>query len=100
MKFDASTTNEAKRFVSENLPKLGKVTSVEHSRNKNKIDYQTTIHGTDDTMVITGGLTSGYGGEGPNGLATVLKELGVEEEVAEQHAKGNREQSYSFSIDL
>jgi len=96
MKQVTGTTKEAKKFIDENLHKLGKVVSIEHTRNKQNVDYQTTITGEDDVMIIVGGLGSGYDGEGPNGLITVLQKIGVEESTAQQLVKGNRDERHSF----
>lgn len=100
MKLVTGSTREAKNFVDDNLDRLGKVLSVEHSRNKQNIDYKTIISGEDETMTIIGGLGSGYDGEGPNGLISVLLKLGVSDETAQNLVKGNRDERHSFTHNL
>ncbi|WP_193065417.1 hypothetical protein [Oceanobacillus oncorhynchi] len=55
---------------------------VIHYRKKQSIQYVTYIKGEYFTIEIKDGLTSGYNGEGSNGLEYVLRRLGFSETLA------------------
>lgn len=93
-------TNRSIEFVKDNLKYIGKPLIVTHKRNKQEIYYETTIEGTLDSIVINGGLGSGYGGEGPRGFVKVLTFLGVPEEQAIDLVMKNTEDEHEFSINL
>lgn len=80
-------TEQAVRFVENNLNFLGKIHSIEHKRLKIESEYQTIITGSEETLVINGGLSSGYLGEGSRGLVRILEKLGIQKEEAEHYAK-------------
>lgn len=100
MKLVTGSTREAKEFVENNLYRLGKLISMEHSRDKESIEYKTVISGADETITILGGLSSGFDGGGPNGLIIVLQKLGVEDETAQNLVKGNRQERHSFKYEF
>lgn len=92
-------THEAEKFVEENISKIGKVKSIHHKRNSTKVDYETIIKGEYETIVVQGGITSGYNGSGPKGLYRVFKLLGVDEETAQQSAFGDADkENHEFNI--
>ncbi|WP_306009355.1 hypothetical protein [Bacillus sp. MMSF_3328] len=93
-------TKKSLSFVFDNLHRLGEINSIAHKRNKSQIFYETTINGTDDIMIIKGGLGSGYGGEGPNGLHKLLVELGLSEELANEYVYENTDTEYSFEVEF
>lgn len=93
-------TKRSLSFAIENIHRLGELKSISHKRNKEEIFYETTIKGSEDTMIITSGLGSGYGGEGPSGLIKLLIELGVPEDLASDHVYENTDTEYSFNIVL
>ena len=97
---ETSTTKKAKEFVERNLDLLGEISFVEHKRNLKNIDYQTIITGSEDTMVIDGGLTSGYQGEGTSGLIYVLEKLGVSRNEATNLVEKNTSNTHEFKVDI
>jgi len=98
LELDTGSTREAEDFVKDNIPNIGKVMSIKHTRDMKKIKYKTEIIGEDGILKIYGGLTSGYAGGGPNGFIRVLTLLGINEEIATKYVKGNHEKIYSFEI--
>lgn len=76
--YDAIETEQAVKIFENNLDFWGKVQSIEHQRLKFETLYKTTIIGSEETLVINNGLSSGYAGEGPRGLYRVLEKLGIE----------------------
>lgn len=85
--YEVMETERAVQFVEKNLDFLGKIRSIEHKRLKSETMYQTIITGTEESMTIDGGLSSGYAGEGPRGLSRVLQALGLSKEAADKYAK-------------
>ena len=98
LKIEAETTRDAIAFVKNNLDLLGVLKEVEHTRNLN--EYITTIKGQYHSMVIDGGLGSGYEGEGPRGLANVLLHLGVSKDKIQDQVYGNSGDKHQFKIKL
>lgn len=95
------STQEAKKFIKNNVDELGRIKSISHTRDKESISYETTIVGEYETIKVNGGLTSGFNGTGPNGLFDILVSLGVNEEDAEYYAFGNVEKSnHNFIIEF
>ncbi|EIM05215.1 hypothetical protein A1A1_17330 [Planococcus antarcticus DSM 14505] len=94
--YNVDETEQAVKFVESNLSFLGKIYSIEHKRLKMESEYQTTINGSEETLVINGGLSSGYLGEGPRGLARVLEKLGIQKEEAEYYAKDRETHKKGF----
>ncbi len=70
-------TAESLDFFRRNRGVLGKIESVRCSFNGSGTIYNTVIVGITAIMHLSG-LNCGYGGEGPHGLYTLLKELGLE----------------------
>ncbi|WP_147640288.1 hypothetical protein [Paenisporosarcina sp. HGH0030] len=79
-------TRQQKEFFDENLGKLGDIKRVTHKRDGQSVEYETIIEGTEETMLLSGGFSSGYGGEGPNGLVYALTKMGVSNEEARKYA--------------
>lgn len=98
--FETGSTSESIDFAKENLSRLGNIERITHERKREEVFYKTTFYGSSNTMTIIGGLASGYGGEGPSGLADLLKEIGVDETVVKEEIYGNSEENYSFEITL
>ena len=82
-------TERSLKFWNENKSKIGKVTHVEVSEEglqtedrKSEsgitypVEYNTMITGTQGSILLSG-CNCGYGGEGPNGTAKILAELGL-----------------------
>ncbi|WP_211653237.1 hypothetical protein [Planococcus alpniumensis] len=67
---------------------------------KSETMYQTIIKGTEETLTINDGLSSGYAGEGPRGLVKVLERLGVESSDAEYYAKDRDTHKKGFILEL
>lgn len=88
-------TVESLKFWNENKNSIGKVTHVEVSadglffedRTENGITYPVEYNflafGSQGAILLSG-CNCGYGGEGPNGTAKILAELGLPMEVARQ----------------
>lgn len=93
-------TNEALNFFKENIEQVGTVKSITHTRNIDKIYYKTVITGENNSMVIEGGLTSGYMGQGAKGLKKVLVTLGLDEITAEKYVFGNADIEHEFTINF
>lgn len=80
-------------FWHKNKDKLGLIIGIEasaealHKENRTErgltypIEYNVIIHGYNGDMLLSG-CNCGYGGEGPNGTAKILAELGVPIESA------------------
>lgn len=85
--YESNETEKTVEFFEHVHNFLGKIHSIEHKRLKMETEYQTIITGSEETLVINGGLSSGYAGEGPRGLARVLEKLGIQKEKAEHYAK-------------
>jgi hypothetical protein len=100
LKIESGTTNEAVKFVRNNIEMLGTLKSITHTRNMDSIYYKTVIKGSHNTIVLEGGLTSGYRGEGSNGLKKVLVMLGVDENIAEHYVFGNSDNEFEFTINF
>lgn len=98
IEYSTGVTNKAVRFVETNKDLIGKPISIFHKRNKNTISYVTIIEGTEEKLKINGGLTSGYGGEGPWALVSILKLFGVSEKKAVELVINNFEDEFEFTI--
>lgn len=98
--FETGSTSESLDFVKENLSRLGKIERITHERNREDVFYKTTIYGEHNTMLINGGLASGYGGEGPRGLADLLLDIGIDEDVVKKEVYGNSDAIHEFEITL
>ncbi|WP_374963757.1 hypothetical protein [Lysinibacillus sp. RS5] len=101
IKYETGTTDEAEKFIAENISKIGKIKYVKHTRRRDKIDYITTFVGEVETIELIGGLTSGYDGKGPNGFVRVLESLGVEKQKAYDfvHEQSDKE-NHEFIIEI
>ena len=63
-----------------------------------KINYKTTIEGTNEIIVFNGELGSGYRGEGPNGLIYVLEKLGLSKEQAEGYVLNEMNKTFTVNF--
>lgn len=63
-----------KKLISEG--KIGNIISISHCRSHGGIMPVTVFLGDKGLMIERGGLGSGYSGEGPRGLETLLNEFG------------------------
>ncbi|RDV33827.1 PIN-like domain-containing protein [Lysinibacillus capsici] len=97
---DTGSTNEAIDFVTKNRENIGKLKYLNHYRDMDKIEYETTLIGEKGSLKIKGGLTSGYAGAGPNGFIKLLTSLGLDKDVAHMYVKGNHDKTYSFEINF
>lgn len=95
MIYESETTVNAVEFVKNNLNLLGKLKSISHKRSSS---YETTIVGWYDKMVIKGGFSSGYVGEGSTALFDLLLSLGVPETLARKNVFENKEPKHNFEI--
>lgn len=98
--YDTNETAQAIAFFENNIDFLGRIKSVEHKRSRMKSEYKTTITGSEETLVINGGLSSGYHGEGTKGLAKVLVRLGINSSAAESYAKDSEAYKKGFKHDF
>lgn len=98
LELDTGSTREAEEFVKDNIHSIGKVMSIKHKRDMDKIKYETEIMGEDGIIKIYGGLTSGYAGGGPNGFIRILNFLGINKEIATKYVKENYDEIHSFEI--
>lgn len=83
---DVGSTQNTKKFIMDNLYKIGEVISVKHIADHDAAEFETIIEGEKDSIKIIGGLSSGYRGEGPRGLKYILVELGMPADQAERYA--------------
>lgn len=98
-KITTGSTNEAENFFRSNIANIGEVKSISHKRDKESIFYETIIVGNDETIIIEGGLTSGYSGEGSHGFFNILTSLGIDEDKANMYAFGNSDEpQFDFEI--
>ena len=82
-------TRKSLDFWAANKSKIGPVLSIEVDDNLHSelspegypLEYPCAIYGADG-MIRLSGCTCGYGGEGPNGTAKILMDIGVEREAA------------------
>ena len=100
IKFATDITLEAVQFISENIKWVGTLESIRHERHRRKMYYKTIFTGSDKTLEIYSGITSGYVGAGPDGFYKVLVELGVAEEIAKKEVYEAGEEEYEFEIFL
>lgn len=75
-------TDRTVPIVESLLPALKTVTEVIHYRKREPILYRTIIKSRFLSIDVKNGLSSGYGGEGANGLYRVLQTIGVSEGLA------------------
>lgn len=64
-----------KKLVNDD--KIGNIISIAHCRSHKAIMPVTVFLGDTGLIIERGGLGSGYSGEGPRGLETLLKEFGL-----------------------
>ena len=87
---EIDATNQAIEVV-ENLGNmLGEIKSVEHRHTLKTPNYETKLIGTDGEILIKGGFSSGYPGEGPRGLKKVLINLGFPPAQVEEKVYGSQ----------
>lgn len=95
---ETGSPNDAVDFINHNISTIGRITVIKHSRNIDDVEYETEIIGEEGIIKISGGLTSGYDGGGPNAFIRLLIQLGFNRELAINYIKGNREIIHSFEI--
>ena len=71
------TTEKSKKFVTQNILKLGSVTQVSMYVEQDKSVFNTWIYGTKG-ILVTDGFSIGYNGEGPHGFEWLLKLLKID----------------------
>lgn len=98
LQIDASTADEAKKYIDRHYYRLGKIYSIAHSRDKRKGAYKTTLKGTIASITVNGGLSSGCGEEGDEGLVSILEKVGITTAAAERVVKGNCEETHNFTL--
>jgi len=88
-------TRDSLKFWNEHKNSIGKITHMvvsekelfsEHITENGVtylVDYNCMIFGTNGAIILSG-CNCGYGGEGPNGTAKILAELGLPIEKARQ----------------
>lgn len=82
------TTVEAKEAVRKTIDLVGKLKYIEHRHVKSETGYETFFKGSEGEILLKGGFSSGYNGEGPSGLKTILLELGFNESIIDEHVFG------------
>ena len=100
IEFKTGITPEAVEFVKDNLNRIGELVKITHERNRRDVYYQTAFVGTKDTIILVGGLSSGFDGSGPNALYQLLVELGVPEDEAKREIYDSKENSSWFEIEM
>lgn len=88
--YNVDETEQAVNFVENNLNFLGKIKSIEHKRLNLAPHYRTIIIGSEESLTINGGLSSGYTGEGPRGLMRILEKLDIENDAAEHYSRDTK----------
>lgn len=82
-------TLDALNILDGLLGVIGKVYEVVHYR-KPVGQYDTYIVGSNFDIIVRDALTSGYVGTGSNGLVSVLKKVGVDEDQAKKFVNNKR----------
>ena len=100
IEFKTGITPEAVEFVRDNIERIGKLIRITHERDIGDVYYKTTFIGTKDTMIVLGGLSSGFDGSGPNALYQLLLELGVPEDKAKREVYDSGDNTYRFDIEI
>jgi len=78
-------TKEAITAVRKTIELIGKIKSIDHRYINEIYGYETAFNGVNGRIVVKGGFSSGYQGEGPQGLKRILAELGVNERKIEEY---------------
>lgn len=78
-------TKEAVTAVRKTIELIGKIKSIDHRYINEIYGYETAFNGVNGRIVVKGGFSSGYQGEGPQGLKRILAELGVNERKIEEY---------------
>lgn len=78
-------TKEAITAVRKTIELIGKIKSIDHKYINEIYGYETAFNGVNGRIVVKGGFSSGYQGEGPQGLKRILAELGVNERKIEEY---------------
>lgn len=86
---EIDTTNQAIEVVKNLGNVVGEIKSVEHRHTLKTPNYETKLIGTDGEILIKGGFSSGYPGEGPRGLKKVLINLGFPPAQVEEKVYGS-----------
>lgn len=73
------STSGCIKFFEDNKADFDIFIKAKMKGHKKEIEYELTLTDlNNDEMIIVGGLTSGYGGEGPHGTIEVLKSAGFD----------------------
>jgi hypothetical protein len=83
-----ATTESSLDYWQENKKRLGPVTAVSCDASEGNIGHL-RIAGKNSDFEL-GGCTCGYGGEGPQGTAKILQDLGLSEKEAWALAQSNK----------
>ncbi|WGD66088.1 hypothetical protein P5668_00110 (plasmid) [Bacillus subtilis] len=73
-------SQETLDFALALLPILKKINRITHFRNGDKVIFDTYVEAGHYNLIIKGGLSSNYGGEGPNAFKKYLMAAGLNEE--------------------
>jgi len=94
-RYNGGTTHGARKRFEKVLAKLGPVKEVRGYRyfGRFQTQHEAVMLVSDTGTARFSGLLWGYGGEGPRGTVSLLKLLGIHQEVAE-HYVFNTERSY------
>ncbi|MCE4046573.1 hypothetical protein LXM56_20845 [Lysinibacillus fusiformis] len=76
-------TKEAINAIRNTIELIGEIRSIDHLYANEIYGFETFFNGANGRIIVKGGFSSGYQGEGPQGLKQILKELGFNEERVE-----------------
>ncbi len=77
LKFNGNTTMRAVEFYESYKDSFGEVVKAELINGRGHLEYiLTLVNNEGDKMIFTGGLNSGYLGEGPRGTQKILNMAG------------------------
>lgn len=76
-------TKEAINAIRNTIELIGEIRSINHLYANELYGFETFFNGKNGRIIVKGGFSSGYQGEGPQGLKQILKELGFNEEIVE-----------------
>lgn len=82
------STEEAKDAVRKTIDLVGKLEYIEHRHVNLGTKYETVFKGSEGEILLKGGFSSGYPGEGTRGFKTILLELGFNESIVDEHVFG------------
>ncbi|MGO0715729.1 hypothetical protein P5408_024505 (plasmid) [Bacillus subtilis] len=73
-------SQETLDFAKALLPALGKIDRITHFRNSDKVIFNTYVEAGHYNLLIKGGLSGNYSGEGPSAFENYLLSAGLNEE--------------------